>query len=97
MSFTGGVRSRDPNWVVVALRVLETSEPGAHEQLVHPQEKVLGEVVGELAGGAGGMGGVLTRSGRGTACTFQWGTSGSDLGGHRLHAGMGFSWGQDGI
>ena len=97
MSFTGGVGSGDPNWVVVALRGLETSEPGACEQPVRPQEKVVGVVVGELAGGAGGMGGVLTRSGRGTACTFQWGTSGSDMGGHWLHAGMGFSWGQDGI
>ena len=51
MSFTGGVGSGDPNWVVVALRGLETSEPGACEQPVRPQEKVVGEVVGELAGG----------------------------------------------
>ena len=81
---------------MVALRGLETSEPGAREQLVHPQEKVLGEAVGVSWGGAGGRRGVLTRSGRGTPCTFQWGTSGSGLGRHWLHAGMEFSWGQDG-
>lgn len=32
--------------MVVALRSLETSEPGAREQPVHPQEKVLGVAVG---------------------------------------------------